>query len=64
MWGTWVAPSVKHPTSAQIMISWFLSSNSASSSVLLTAQSLEAVSDCLPISAPRPLSLSLSLSKK
>ena len=41
--GTWVAQSVKRPTSAQVMI-WSMSPNPASGSVL-TAQSLEPVSD-------------------
>ena len=44
MRGAWVAQSVKRPTSAQVMISWFMGSNPASGSVL-TAQSLEPVSD-------------------
>ena len=46
MWfrGAWVAQSVECPTSAQVMISWFMSSRPASGSVL-TAQSLEPVSD-------------------
>ena len=43
-WGAWVAQSVKHLTSAQVMISWVVGSSSASGSVL-TAQSLEPVSD-------------------
>ena len=49
---------------AQVMISWFVGSSSASSSVL-TAQSLEPASDSVSpcLSAPPPLSLSLSLSK-
>ena len=42
--GTWVAQSVKQPTSAQVMISRSVSSSPASGSVL-TAQSLEPVSD-------------------
>ena len=42
--GTWVAQSVKRPTSAQVMISWSVSSSPASGSVL-TAQSLEPISD-------------------
>ena len=44
VWGAWVAQSVKRPTSAQVMISWSVSSSPASGSVL-TAQSLEPVSD-------------------
>ena len=39
-----MAPSVKRPTSAQVMISWFVGSSPASGSVL-TAQSLETASD-------------------
>ena len=39
-WGAWVAQSVKHQTSAQVMISQFVSSSPTSGSVL-TAQSLE-----------------------
>ena len=42
--GTWVAQSVKQPTSAQIMISLSMSSSPVSGSVL-TAQSLDPVSD-------------------
>ena len=42
--GAWVAQSVKRPTSAQVMISRSVSSSPASGSVL-TAQSLEPVSD-------------------
>ena len=44
IWGAWVAQSVKHPTSAQVMISRSVSSSPASGSVL-PAQSLEPVSD-------------------
>ena len=46
MWyrGAWVALSVKRPTSAQVTISWSVSSSPGSGSVL-TAQSLEPVSD-------------------
>ena len=42
--GAWVAQSVKRPTSAQVMISQLVSSSPTSGSVL-TAQSLEPVSD-------------------
>ena len=42
--GAWVAQWVKRPTLAQVMISWFVSSSPASGSVL-TAQSLEPISD-------------------
>ena len=63
MRGTWVAQSVKRPTSAQVMNSWFVSSNPTSGSVL-TAQSLEPASDSLSpsLSALPPLALCLSLS--
>ena len=44
IWGAWVAQSVERPTSAQVMISRSVSSSRASGSVL-TAQSLEPVSD-------------------
>ena len=55
-----MAQSVECPTSAQIMISWFVSSSLASGSVL-TAQSLESASDSVspPLSAP-PCSCSAS----
>ena len=42
--GAWVAQSVQHLTSAQVMISWFLGLSPTSGSVL-TAQSLEPASD-------------------
>ena len=57
MRGTWVTQSVKQPTSAQVMISWFVGSSPTLGSVL-TAHSLEPVSDSFSLS----LSLSLSLS--
>ena len=67
-WDSWVAQSVKHLTSAQVMISWFVSSSPASGSVL-TAQSLEpgpcfgfCVSLSLCPSAAHTLSLSVSVS--
>ena len=40
--GAWVTQSVKHLTSAQVMILWFVDSSHMSGSVL-TAQSLELV---------------------
>ena len=60
--GIWL---VKRPTSAQVMISRLVSSSPASSSVL-TAQSLETVSDSvsLSLSAPLLFMLCLSLSQK
>ena len=65
--GTWVAQSVKRPTSAQVMISWFMSWSPASGSVL-TAQSLEPALDSVSSSlslCPSPTrALSLSLKNK
>ena len=60
MWGTWVAQSVKRPTSAQVMISQFVGSSPTLGSVL-TAQSLEPASDSVSpsLSAPPPLILCL-----
>ena len=64
--------SVKHPPSAQVMISQFVGSSPESGSVLI-AQSLEpALDSVFPLSAPPPLvrtcslvrALSLSLSQK
>ena len=62
--GAWVAQLVKHPTSAQVMISWFVGSNPASGS-LLTAQTLEPASDSVSasLSAPPPLTFCLCLLK-
>ena len=64
-WGTSVAQSVKHPTSAQVMISWLVSSRPTLGSVL-TAQSLEPAWDSVSpsLSAPPSLVLCLSLSLK
>ena len=64
-WGAWVAQSVKSLTSAQVMISQFMSSSPASGSVL-TAHSLEPASDSgsPSLSALPPHSLALSLSLK
>ena len=61
--GTRVAQSVKQPTSAQVMISQFVSLSPVSGSVL-TAQSLEPTSDSVSpsLSALSPLMLALSLS--
>ena len=63
--GAWVAQLVKCPTSAQVMISHFVSSRPVSGSVL-AAQSLEAASDSVSpsLSAPPLLMLCLSLSQK
>ena len=54
-WGPWVAQSVKHPTSVQVMISRFMSSGPALGSVL-TAQSLKPASDSVSpsLSLPHP----------
>ena len=62
--GTWVAQSIKHLTSARVMISPFVGSGPASGSVL-TAQGLEPVWDSVSpsLSAPHSLMLSLCLSK-
>ena len=46
MWDTWVVQLVKCPILAQVIILWFVSSSPVSGSVL-TAQSLEPVSDSL-----------------
>ena len=64
-WGAWVAQSVGHPTSAQVMILRSVISSPASGSGL-TAQSLEPVSDSVSpsLSAPPPFMLCLSLSQK
>ena len=51
--GTWVAQLVKHLTSAQVMILWFMSSSPTSGSVL-TAQSLEPASDSVSPSLSAP----------
>ena len=62
--GAWAAQSVKRPALAQVMISRSVSSSPASGSVL-TAQSLEPVSDSVsPSLSPSPVhALSLSVSK-
>ena len=60
-----MAQSVKHPTSAQSMTSWFVGLSPASDS-MLRAQSLEPASDSVSpsLSAPSLLALwSLSFSK-
>ena len=66
VWGAWVAQSVEHPTSAQVMISRSMGSNPALGSVL-TAQSLEAALDSVCVSltaAPPTRTPSLSVSQK
>ena len=64
-WGAWVAPSVKGPTSAQVMISRFVGSSPTSGSVV-TARSLETASDSVSpsLSAPPPLVCALSVKNK
>ena len=61
--GTWVAQSVKRPTSAQVMISRFVSWSPTSGSVL-TARSLEPAWDAVSpsLTLPLPCSHSVSLS--
>ena len=63
--GAWVAQSAKRLTSAQVMISQFVSSSPMSGSMLM-ARSLEPVSDSASpsLSAPPPFMLCLSLSQK
>ena len=51
--GAWVAQSVKRPTSAQVMISRFVSSSPTSGSVL-TVQSLKPASDSVSPSLSAP----------
>ena len=64
-WDAWVAQSVECPTSAQVMISHSVGSSPTSGSVL-TAQSLEPVSDPVSpsLSAPPPPVLCRSLKNK
>ena len=64
-WGAWVAQSVRRTTSAQVMISQFVGLSPASGSVL-TAQSLEPVSDSVPpfLFAPPLFTLCLCLKNK
>ena len=61
----WVAQSVEHPTSAQVMISQLMGSSPTSSSVL-TARSLEPASHSVSpsLSAPNPLAFCHCLSQK
>ena len=65
-WGTWVAQSVEHLASVQVMISQLVGSSPASGSVL-TAQSLESASDSVSPSLSAPThshSVSVSLKNK
>ena len=63
--GAWMAQSVEHPTSAQVMISQFVGLSPTSGSVL-TAQSLEPASDSVSpsLSVPPLPVLSVSLKNK
>ena len=58
--GAWVAQSVKRPTTAQVMISWSVSSSPELGSVL-TAQNQEPALDSVSpsLSAPPPLAVYL-----
>ena len=60
-----MAQSVKHLTSTQVMILWFMGLSPVSGSVL-TAQSQEPASDSVPpsLSTPPLIVLSLSVFKK
>ena len=63
--GTWGAQFVQHPTSAQVMISWFLGPGPVLDFVL-TAQSLKPVLDSVSpsLSLPLPCLCPLSLKNK
>ena len=63
--GAWVAQSVERPTSAQVTISWSVSSSPVWGSGLM-AQSLEPASSsvCPSLSASPPFMLCLSLCLK
>ena len=64
--GAWVAQSVEGPTSAQVMLAWFMGSSPASDSVL-TTRGLEPASDSVSPSLsvpPHLCSVSLSLKNK
>ena len=63
MRGAWVAQPVKHPTSAQVMISRSASLSSTSGSVL-RAQSLDCFGFCVSLSLTLPCSCSVSLCLK
>ena len=60
-WGAWVAQSVRHPTSPQVVILWLVGSSPTLGSVL-TAQSLEPVWDSVSPSLSDPPLLMLCLS--
>ena len=61
--GAWVAQLVKHLTSAQVMVSWSVTS-SPTLGCVLTAQSLEPASDSLSFSLSAPPLLMLCLKDK
>ena len=61
LWDTWVVQLVERPTSAWVMISWFVNSNLALGSVLTVWILLLIL--CLPLSLPLPCMCSVSLSK-
>ena len=55
--GAWVTQSIKHPTSAQVMVSQFVSSSPALLALVLVAQSLEPALDSVSLFlSPYPLS--------
>ena len=51
-WGGWVAQSVGHQTSAQVMISLFVGSSPASGSVLTAQPASDSVSPSLSATPP------------
>ena len=59
--GAWLAQSVVRPTSAQVMVLWFVTSSPALGSVL-TARSLEPGSDSVSLSLCPSPACALSLS--
>ena len=61
--GAWVAQSVKRPTSAQVMVSWFVSSNPMLGSMLSAQSLLWILSLCLSLSLSPSTTYVLSLSK-
>ena len=63
MWVAWVAQSVKHLTSAQVMISRFVSSSPAWGSLLLTQTRFRASLPSPPCHSPNSRAHTLSLSK-
>ena len=60
LWGACVPQFVKHLTSAQVMISWFMGLSPTLGSVL-TAQSLKPASDSVSLSLSAPSLLTLCL---